>query len=568
MNKKHLAVFFAALFIVLIANSCALAAYNETEETALVNKAYTWLSNSMIDGWPSGTEDISFSLLALAYDDIMATNGRTALEEASNDMKCWPSTACKIKETALAVMALSRIGQDTSAAENWLTAKNSTPSELSWYMQIDSAEKATCTIYYNQNSIGYNITIGSNKKINRAGGSCLSLSYGNYWLRIARDCYEEKFTISCDQEFVTTLFYQKPGSQTIYISSDTKRESAGGEATLGISSICLGQDGTCDYEGTAWAAVALSQTRDVSLFIPYLVGYAEANSKFMPDAFLLLLTGQEDYANALISQFKREGFWTSDSDKSKQFDTALALLALKEKAPKQKEIAKNWLLKEQAKSGNAEGSWRESKRDTGFVLYSIWPKDATYVGSEQIYCSDYGYFCMPTYDCNYDLRLTNYYCSGSDVCCESREEEILESCSEMGGSVCNYNAICSGTSENSLDGLCCRGECEAQQELSECEKASYTCRYTCEDSEESNALECTGARTCCQSKAIQKNNSLLWITLIIILAGIAIFFLASKKFKFNPKPKGASAKQNPRIFPSTPAQAKPFARTFGMGGQP
>ncbi|MFH0832008.1 MAG: hypothetical protein V1886_04060, partial [archaeon] len=46
------------------------------------------------------------------------------------------------------------------------------------------------------------------------------------------------------------------------------------------------------------------------------------------------------------------------------------------------------------------------------------------------------------------------------------------------------------------------------------------------------------------------------------------FFLASKKFKFNPKPKGASAKQNPRIFPSTPAQAKPFARTFGMGGQP
>src|SRR3989338_519499 len=229
MNKKHMVFCLAAFFMLAIFSSNALAAYNATEETGLVNKGYTWLSDSVRGKWPVGTEDTAFSLLALAYDDMLASQGKAALEETSKDLECWPKASCNVKETALAVMALARIGQDTSKAEEWLMAKNSTHSELNWFLQIDSAEKTTCTVYYNQDSLSYNITLDTNKKINKAAGSCLSLSYGNYWLKISRDCYEKKFSISCDREFVTTLFYQKPGTPTIYISSDTKRMSAGGE---------------------------------------------------------------------------------------------------------------------------------------------------------------------------------------------------------------------------------------------------------------------------------------------------------------------------------------------------
>src|SRR3989338_4960403 len=138
MNKKHMVFCLAAFFMLAIFSSNALAAYNATEETGLVNKGYTWLSDSVRGKWPVGTEDTAFSLLALAYDDMLASQGKAALEETSKDLECWPKASCNVKETALAVMAL---------------AKNSTPSELNWFLQIDSAEKTTCTVYYNQDSL-------------------------------------------------------------------------------------------------------------------------------------------------------------------------------------------------------------------------------------------------------------------------------------------------------------------------------------------------------------------------------------------------------------------------------
>lgn len=558
MSNKQIVFCIAILFMLLSLSSNVLAAINATEENALVNKGYTWLSDAVRGKWPAGTEDSAFSLLALAYDDSLAAEGRTALiGKSRNDGECWPKDSCNVKDTALAVMALARIGQDTSRAEEWLMMQNSTPSELNWYMQLDSPEKAICMISYNHDGFNYNITLEKNKKIDKAAGYCLSPSYGNYWFKIARDCYEQKFTISCDKEFFATLFYQKPGLPSIFISSDTKKESAGGEAALKINSICLKSQEVCDYEGTAWAAVALSKKSDVSVFIPYLVGYSGTNTNILPEAFLLMLTGQDDYANSLISKFKREGYWSVGSYSS-QYSTALALLALKDRAPKQKDIAKNWLLKEQAKTGPDAGSWQSSKKDTGFVLYSVWPKDATYVGTQQTYCSDYGYFCTPTYDCDYDLRLLDYYCSGTDVCCKQKQEEESETCSRMGGLICSSNDICTGTSRSATDGLCCLGECEKQEASSECEKAGYTCRFSpCEEGEAENSMECLGTRICCESATAvkKKNKAWIWILLLLImLAGVAAYIFRDKlnKLMFKFKPRGNRGMSKPFRFPPAP----------------
>jgi hypothetical protein len=391
----------------------------------------------------------------------------------------------------------------------------------------------------------------------------LSLIYGNYWLKLPKECYEKEFAISCDKEFLATLFYQKPGETTIYISSDTKKESAGGEVKLKINSICLKTGTECDYEGTAWAALALMKNRDISVFIPYLVGYADENSKFMPETFLLMLTGQDDYANKLISSFKREGYWSTGTY-SIYYDTALALLALQDKAPKQKDIAKSKLLKDQAKTGVDAGSWQSSKKDTAFVLYSVWPKEATYIVSEQLYCTDYSYFCIPNYNCNFEARLLDYYCPGSDVCCKEQYEEKLRTCNEMGGKICNVEDLCTGTSASATDGLCCMGDCEKPQ-INQCEEKGGTCRYSCEEGEKQNEYECSGARICCEPEIKQaaKSKLLLWIILIVLLAGLILFFFRSKLSKLKlPKfgrrgPPGAGIAKPSFRFPPTAPVARP-----------
>ncbi len=242
-------LFFLATSIMLITLSLSIvsaaAAINDTSEAERINKAYNWLSNSVsgkLDNTTS-TEDIAFTLLALAYDDNIAAQARDALSNKKSSAGCWPASSCEPRETALASLALERIGVTDAETDAWLMSQNGTPTEMTWFMQLDSSEESVCIVSYD--SFTYNVTLSTNKKVSKPAGSCLTLSYGNYWFKISSACYEKKFTINCDKDFVASLFYQKPGTTTVYISSDTKRQSAKGDAELKISSVCIEQDGSC-----------------------------------------------------------------------------------------------------------------------------------------------------------------------------------------------------------------------------------------------------------------------------------------------------------------------------------
>lgn len=546
---------------------------NETAEKEQINKAYNWLSNSVRGNFSSmTTEDISFGLLALAYDDNLASEARDALLNNSESQECWPSS-CRVKDTALAVLALSRIGIDTSKAEEWLMAQNGTPVDLVWFMQVDANEAANCSISYD--SLNYNVTLNTKKKLNKGAGTCLMLSYGNYWFKISSACYDKTFTINCDKDFVTSLFYQKPGSTTIYVSSDTKRESANTDVDLRISSVCLKQDGGCNYEATSWAALALTKNRDVSVFMPYLVGYSDNNNRLMPNAFLFALTGQEDYANALLSSQRKAGYWQADSTAyNKYYDTALAMLALQEYTSEKKTLTKTWLLNEQVTNGGTEGSWEGNKRDTSFLLYAIWPKEASYIPpTTELKCEDYGYYCEQSYDCDFDNRLTDYTCQSLQVCCKQKYEEKTRSCNEMGGVLCDASLgyRCEGSTESSTDGTCCMGYCTKEQ-ANECENKGYVCRDSCLTGEEDNGLVCPSNQVCCQESAVQpKKKGMGWIWFLVIfllMAGIVAFLFRDKirdNLKRKPRftPTGlTSARTFPRFTPPAPParQLQPPAR--------
>jgi hypothetical protein len=113
---------------------------------------------------------------------------------------------------------LDKSGHNTEDAEVWLMSQTIKPTNLVWYLEIDSSQPTDCTITYD--SIDYKIKIGEDKKINTKPGSCLSLSQGDYWLQVSPDCYGKEFTISCDESFLTTLLYKEKNSSssTIYVS--------------------------------------------------------------------------------------------------------------------------------------------------------------------------------------------------------------------------------------------------------------------------------------------------------------------------------------------------------------
>ena len=316
----------------------------ETDANTISNKkGYEWLTNE-VDGKCDEltlNEQIAV-LLALGYKSDINSECKNALAPTA-DIECWPIGNCNLKTTSQAILALSKAGYNTEKAVEWLISQNITSTDLIWYLEIDADGKTDCKISYG--STEKTITIDEDKKINKDAGSCLSRAQDNYWLKIDDGCYDKNFTISCDQSFISTLVYEKKQGSTIYVSSQTESASADGKTEHTVNSYCLSTSSNCDYEGSLWATFALSQTgNDISGFLPYLIAMADedANQKYLPSAFLLMITDYSEYITTLANEQKTEGYWQTSDSNSRFYDTALALLALYSINTDQADAAKTW----------------------------------------------------------------------------------------------------------------------------------------------------------------------------------------------------------------------------------
>jgi len=159
--------------------------------------------------------------------------------------------------------------------------------------------------------------------------------------------------------------------------------------------------------------------------LPYLVTMVEDNSQYLPEAFLYLIDPSDtDYRATLLSEQESSKWWSASGDK--YYDTALALYPLHTKNLMKKQKPR-W-YQEQEDSG----CWNSGNiLDTAFILHSIFPK-TTGGGSTTSSCSDLGYYCMSSADCN-DSGGTklDYSCSSYYVCCDT--EKIEQTCEEAGG---------------------------------------------------------------------------------------------------------------------------------------
>ncbi len=513
MKKKVLLIFLSILILSAFIISAA------ENQTSTEGRAYSCLEDKVTEDTCStlSTEEKIFSLLAIGE----------CKEEIISDSKYESDT----KLTAQAILALSNANANTANAEEWLLEQNTTPTNMDWLLQIESANATSCTISYSSST--YNINIGADKKINSNAGSCLSELYGgNYWLKIASSpssCYNEEFEITCNNSFSTNLLYKKTTSDVIYVSANTNLASADGTTKEKVNSYCFAQGSSCDYKASLWAALVLNfRGYDVSSYLPYLITMMDEaeNKKYIPESFLYSLTNE--FRNELLLKQLPDGYWKLSDNKF--YDTALALLPFQNEEINEKTSSKNWLKNVQG----TDGCWG-SIRDTAFILYSLWPRPIKGATVEMDDCEDSALFCMSSASC-LDLggNILSVYggCFGTNICCD--KEKQLTSCESQEGELCDSDEQCLGgdtveSSDSNSEKFCCVDGTCGIRETSECETNNGFCKASCSDSEESSSYSCTSySDICCVAK---KTKSKLWliIVILVVLIILTVFGIIYKK---------------------------------------
>ena len=532
------------LLMLVLSFGFAVAAEGDEEldphsEEAKIKKGFECLETNAGTCKSLKTEEIALTILATPdniFDDcVNELEGRAT----SNAWK-------NVKDTSLAILALQHAGRNTTKYEEWLLEKETVPDNLKWYIQQDSLGSAECNIAYDGDN--YDISVNNNKKITATGGigKCLEVSTpGSYWISVGESCFEKDISMQCNVEclensncnFIASLLYSAGPGGTVYVLDGTQSASNYGSVVLNVKSKCFkGDSGSgCGYEETVWAALALLKTEhNIDDYLPYIIAMSETNTRLNPDAFVYMLTDYEDYASRLIAS-QKTGYWDFGSG-SREYDTAISLVALATSSADQITAARNWLLFTQ----DNNGCWNNKVRDTAAVLWAIEQRPgriASGVTSETTtlpLCTDVDSFCIAQSDCPSGEVMKNFYCSGvSTVCCEN---EHLKTCSEYSGEVCTGDTVCSGNTKKSLDvEKCCTGTCVERPEENECESNHYTCSDSCSEYQEELSYSCDGAQVCCRAKTGgDEGGSLwwIWIIVVVVLAVLgALAFVYREKIK-------------------------------------
>jgi hypothetical protein len=563
--KKRALLFFPIILSLIIILPLVLAADGEGNE---IDNAYDCLKTQLGPncGNTNSVEQLSFSLLAMGYDQTTQLACKNALisKKSNNNSNNWGND--DIKLTAQAILALNHISEDVSVYVNWLESKRKLTEDLNWFLQIDADNATECQIR-RDNGSEKDFNIRENKIVT-GSSSCLdpASSEQNYYYEIDEDCLDSTFTISCDENFVTSVFYKKPGSQVYYISSESHSSTSGGETQEKVSSYCFARSSSadCDYEDSLWATLTLAEIgEDSTPYLPYISAEADENEnkKYLPSAFLYMFTDDDDYYADLVDEQKSSSYW-EESSNQKFYDTALALLSLQTTSSDAKEDAINYLFEEQ----DSSGCWGSNNLlETSFLLYAIEPK-SPYIGSGTVSdCANSGFFCISSGSCISSDTYDGYYCPRiGDSCCAQGLD--LESCSEKNGIICNSEQRCSETEViASGTNYCCPGSCNAIEEENNCEANGYICRSDCSDSQEerpSYSADCGYTEKCCAQKPPKPGSGWLIILLIIliILVVLAIIFRNQLKiwfFKVKSKFKSGKGPKKSRRPPTPPPSGIP-----------
>jgi hypothetical protein len=548
--KKGACILF--LFILVFSLFTISAAENNTE-----SRAYACLEKKVAGRCNSlSTDEKVLSLLTLG-------RCKNELVSESSPNNCWPKSSCSVKTTAQAVLALSKVGVSVTSAKDWLLSQSTTFKDMNWFLQVETENNSSCSVTYSGSS--YDFKVNEDKTLSGRFGNCLSL-YQNYWLKISSSCYNQDMQISCSESFITSLLYQAKNTQggtDFFIPDKTDVGAGKGTTTESVNALCFSSKGSCTYEGTLWAAVVLKYLgEDVSRYIPYLITASEANSKYIPEAFLYMLTN--NFRTELLVKQQQNKWWSASGDKF--YDTAIALLPFTNENLEEKDNSMAWLEDVQG----PDGCWESNLKDTALIVYSLWPREVHLVinysenpqqngtthptnttnpnntttnesNEEPIItkpgCSSSGFYCMSQASCDsISGSVLDEYggCFGINICCD-KQKQTDNTCSAEGGTLCSSGQQCLGgsdisSSDSTAQRVCCVDGTCGVQETTVCEVNGGSCKTSCESTETTSNEECSATTVCCMEK--KKSSSLIWLLILgILIILVLIGFVFRKKLR-------------------------------------
>lgn len=519
------------LILLLVSMPVVIAADNETDTTIDTSLSAEAKARDCLDSKLDATTCSDLNFEEKIYAVLGAGKCLSELKDEALNEECWPKDNCNIVDTAKAVIALNHMRQPANVARAWLLSKNTTTgSSLNWYLQIES-NPTDCTITYDGSD--YSLSIGEDKKLSSSAGSCLTLTSDSYWLQVSSNCYEKEFQITCTNDFSTSTFFKTPGSPIIHLSRAINDGSAGGSATEKINSYCFSESGTeCNYEASLWAVFALEGLKDDTVsFIPYLVANMDTSTSdnILAEAFLYYLTS--DYEEELLAKKKTAGYWDQSSDRL--FDTAFGISVF-ESTDSRVTNSVEWIEGKQE-----DGCWNDDIKDTGMVLYYVWPKShSPSGGTADDDCIANGNYCVPLSSCDVEDILNDYVCGlNARTCCKKDVE--LETCEEKDGVICDgWEEKCDGyeienVEKDSSSDICCDGECVEKDSEDDssglgdgagdtCTSEGYECMSSCNEDEGyvvASNYQCESDYELCCKK---DEGSLWWLWLLILLIILVI----------------------------------------------
>ncbi len=531
--------------------------------TNVIDKAYQCLQNQINNKAENSIslQEAVFGTLALGSNPKL----RSIIENKAIGGNHWgESTTSQIKDTAQVILAYKRINRDTNSIENWLKSNRKTATDLTWYLELDITNHVAsqCTLSYGNEQ--KTISINNEMVLSGNPGSCLAIAQGGFWLRVNSNCIDQNFTVSCDQDFITTTLYQRSGSSTIFISPNTHAAAGLGTTQESLNSKCLSTTNTCDYEGTLWAALALGRTaNDINDYFPYLLALSESNQKFLSSGFMYLLTADTNQYSNLVQAQQQSKYWQApNSPYGRHYDSAIALLALQSSSSTEADNSKIYF----ETIPTSDGCWNNNNiRDTGFLLYAGWPRSvATGPGpssSQSCESANSEYACTTLIKCTAlgGNNLENYECS-SGICCSKSPD--TQTCAEQQGEICGADETCSGTESPSSEGSCCLAECNPSPQSNACEQAGGSCYASCNSNEEEIQESCDvgSNEICCKQQITSESgtNWTLWIIILVILISLVVVgILMRDKIKLALYKFKAGATAPPTVRPGIPPGGRP-----------
>ena len=544
--------------------------------------ALDWLSTTNIQWGTAPIEEISFTLLALDSNDYDTTGGLNFLKSRKDTAGCYPSGSCTSKDTALATLALSELGEDVTVQLNWLndTLKKADISG-DWMIQIiPGSGEGEC-----------NFTGAGNSIIKEIEEASEWFSIENDLGMIINDPLET-INIDCDLSSNTKIsLLRKTTEYEFYII----QEKTGNNVDLIVNSACYAQikTGTCHPDSSFYVSWVLENLNEEVNIIPYLQDAISSNSNNIYYSILNKVSSTQEYVDTLISNQNTAGYWEYTT--SNIYGTSFAIDSLYS-SPVLPEVttAINWLEEQQVDSGVSKGSWGDgSVLDTATAVYL--GLTHAYIGGQlgnpSGFCGDgyvqslnlFGEFeeCDDGNDIDNDLcdntcKLTEgIECTSDDQCTNVGEICNLEAnICEIDPNWCTDNYMCdSGTICDTSINTCvqpfvyCEDEddCEFYQDCNPLTNLCETSPGYC-----STDLDCFGNTVCdflshicipqqpddydytdTDSEADTKA-SYWWIWLIIIIIIMAGVIFAYFKFSKPKKPKGGPSflgDQKPREPP-------------------